>query len=97
MSLHVPSQVTALPGYQLFLRFADETEGIADLSSLAAEGVFRRWQEVPASFHSVQIAEDGSLVWDGGIDLCSDALYLEISGKPVEEVFPRLKSELQHA
>ena len=86
-----------MPGFRLWVRFADGTEGVTDLSRLAGEGVFRRWAENPASFERPVIAEDGSLVWDGELDLCSDAIYLEISGKPAEEVFPRLKQEVLHA
>lgn len=97
MSLLVPSAIKPLPEYRLWLRYPDGTEGVADLSDLAGQGVFHRWREHPQTFHNVVIAEDGSLVWDGELDLCADALYLEISGKSVEEVFPNLKGELLHA
>ncbi len=34
--------------------------------------------------------DQGELIWSDGIDLCSDSLYLEVSGKSAEEVFPSL-------
>jgi hypothetical protein len=97
MSLHSPCAVTALPGYKIWVRYPDGVEGAVDLSPLVGQGVFRRWQDDPASFEGVKIANDGVLEWAGEIDLCADALYLEISGKSVDEVFPRLRQEVIHA
>jgi hypothetical protein len=97
MSLHFPSAVKALPGHRVWLLYPDGVAGTVDLSSFAGHGVFQRWRDDPASFQSVGIAEDGSLLWDGEIDLCADALYLEITGKPAEAVFPGLSQEALHA
>ena len=38
-----PIDVKALPGYKIWVRFADGTEGEADLSHLAGRGVFALW------------------------------------------------------
>ena len=97
MSLHAPSAIKPLPGYRLWMRFADGTEGTADLSALVEQGVFQPWKTSPSFFDAVAIAEDGSLVWGEEIDLCSDALYLQITGKSAEDVFPRLRGEALHA
>ena len=40
-----------------------------DLSDLAGKGVFSKWN------HKV--------AWPGGIDLCPDALYVEVTGKDI--------------
>lgn len=97
MSLHSPTAIKTLPDFRLWMRFSDGVEGAADLSALVGKGVFERWKNRPASFENVVISEDGSLLWDETVDLCSDALYLQISRKAVEDVFPRLKQELLHA
>ena len=44
-------------------------------------------------FDQVHIGPGGSIAWDDEIDLCPDTLYMEISGKRPEEVFPNLKTE----
>jgi hypothetical protein len=38
----------------------------------------------------VQIGPNGELVWGDQIDFCPDALYLEITGRKPEELFPKL-------
>ena len=37
------------------------------------------------------------LVWGGQVDLCPDALYLKVTGKEPEDVFPALRHEPVHA
>ena len=97
MSLHVPCAVKPLLGYRLWLRFLDGAEGTVDLSALVGQGVFERWRASPSFFEAVKISEDGSLAWGDEIDLCSDALYLQITGKSADDVIPRLKGEALHA
>lgn len=93
MSIHVPLEIKPHSEYRLWVRFPDGVAGEVDLSHLAGVGVFRRWKENPQSFRNVQIGEDGSVLWDGEFDLRADAIYLELAGKPIEEVFPRLVVE----
>lgn len=93
MSIRVPQSIQPLPGYRLHVRFVDGVEGTTDLSALAGVGVFERWKTRPESFQDVALGEDGSIVWERELDLCSDAIYLELSGRRVEEIFPRLKQE----
>jgi hypothetical protein len=90
--------VTVVPqgGYRLFLRFDDGVEGVVDVSSLAGRGVFAAWV-VPGRFDRVTITESGALEWPGGLDLCPDALYLRLTGKPPEELFPILQNLETHA
>ncbi len=84
-------EVKPLPGYRLWLRFDDGVEGVADLSGLVGKGVFVIWKD-EERFRSVRIGDGGELVWEQDVDLCPDALYLEITGKRPAEVFPNLKA-----
>lgn len=83
--------VRALAGYRLWLRFDDATQGEIDLSDLAGRGVCAAWTDSEV-FRQVRLDESGAVVWPGGIDLCPDALYLRLTGVPVEDVFPGLKT-----
>lgn len=75
--------VRPLPGYRLHLRFEDGTEGTVDLSDLAGRGVFAAWDE-PGAFDRVTVGEHGELVWSEVLDLCSDALYLRLTGRTAD-------------
>ena len=86
----------ALEAFRVELVFTDGTRGIADLSDLAGHGVFQAWAD-PAVFRDVRIGPSGELVWPGQLDLCPDALYLRITGKKAEDVFPSLRHEPSHA
>lgn len=91
-----PVEVKALSHYKLWLRYSDGVEGEVDLSNLAGKGVFKLWDD-EAAFANVHIDKHGSLVWNDEIDLCSDALYLKITGKTPEQVFPNLRQMSLHA
>lgn len=86
----------ALPGCRLQLRFDDGVEGVVDLSAHVGKGVFAAWRDVEF-FKRVRLGEFGELVWDGDIDLCPDALYLEVTGLTVEQLFPDWQRENIHA
>jgi hypothetical protein len=83
-------------GYKLFLRFEDGASGEVDLSSFAGRGVFTAWLE-PGFFEQVILSNDGSPEWPGEIDLCPDALYMRLTGKRPEDVFPALRQLHSHA
>lgn len=86
-----PVEVEAREGYKVWLRYEDGTEGTVDLADLAGRGVFTAWDD-RGVFEAVEITASGALEWPGGIDLCGDALYLRLTGKSPEEVFPRLRA-----
>ena len=89
--------VKTLPNYRLHLCYDDGVEGEVDLSAEVGKGVFAGWRD-HKHFSSVKISRGGrSLVWPDEIDLCADALYLEITGMKVEELFPNWKPEAVHA
>lgn len=87
---------TALPNCRLELRFEDGVAGTVELSDLVGRGVFAAWRDSNV-FAQVQVTEHGAVEWPGEIDLCPDALYLRLTGKTPEEVFPALRKRLSHA
>ena len=89
-------EVKLVEDYRLGLVFDDGTQGIADLSDLVGRGVFLAWNEKNA-FASVCIGPSGELVWGDQIDLCPDSLYLRVTGKKPEDLFPNLKTEPANA
>jgi hypothetical protein len=76
-------KVKALPDYKLWLKFSDGVEGTVDLSGLVGKGVFSVWRD-KKKFAAVYVdPESHTAAWPGGIDLCPDNLYMEITGKEV--------------
>lgn len=78
--MHRIIEVKALPGFKVWLKFSDGIEGTVDLSNLAGKGVFEAWND-PKHFESVYVdPESHTVAWPGGIDLCPDSLYAEVTG-----------------
>ena len=84
-----PIGVEAKQTYQIWLKYEDGVNGELDLGHLAGKGVFKAW-DVPGYFKTVRVTEYGSIAWGDtdDIELCSDALYMRLTGKPIEEVWP---------
>ena len=89
-------KVKTLPNYRLWLRYSDGIEGEVDVSYLLGKGVFSKWQE-PGEFEKVTIGSSGELVWGDNLDLCPDTLYMRITGKKPEDLFPMLRREFVDA
>jgi hypothetical protein len=89
-------EVAPHAGFKLFLRYDDGVAGVLDLSSLAGRGVFVSWLK-PGVFEQVRLTEAGAPEWPGEVDLCPDALYLDLTGKGAEEIFPALRRIPTHA
>lgn len=83
-----PTSVRALRDYRLYLEFSDGTKGDVDLSDLAGRGVFEAWED-PGFFERMHIGSHREIKWDDEIELCADSLYLKLTGKSAEELFPR--------
>jgi len=81
--------VRALAPYRIWLRYDDGIEGEVDLSDLAGDGVFRAWEN-PDFFSLVKLGPGRSIAWGDDLDLCGDALYMDITGITPEEMFPTL-------
>ena len=87
-----PVEVKALANYRIWLRYDDGTEGEVDLSDLAGRGVFKAWND-STFYGSVRVGSHGAIEWGSDIDLCPDAMYMRLTGKSPEEVFPALSPE----
>jgi hypothetical protein len=82
----------ALPNYRLRLRFDDDIEGVIDFSAEAGKGIFTIWA-TPQVFATFQVHNGRRIAWPEEVDLCADALYLEVTGQQPEDLFPQLKGE----
>ncbi len=85
-----------LDSYKLWLKFEDDTAGDIDLSHLAGKGVFTLWNNYE-DFKKFSIENGRSLTWSDEIDIDADSLYLKLTGKKPEELFPALKEESTYA
>ena len=77
-------------GYRIWLKYTNGASGEVDLSPLAGRGVFAAWND-RAFFESVTITGGRVTAWSDQIDLCADALYLQLTGKPIEDLMPRVR------
>jgi hypothetical protein len=84
-------EVRPLENYRIWLKFSDGTQGDVDLTDLAGRGVFTAWSDRDV-FTAVRVEEGGGIEWPGEIDMCPDALYVRLTGKAVDDIFPSLKS-----
>ena len=87
-----PVEVRPRPNYRLWLQYDDGTQGEIDLTHLVGQGVFAAWQDV-GFFEDVHIGDLGQIAWGNSIDMCPDALFLQLTGKRPEELFPNLKAQ----
>jgi hypothetical protein len=73
------TEVRALTGYRLSVKFVDGTTGEVDLSRLVASdkaGVFAVLRD-PVVFVQARV-EYGAVTWPGDLDLAPDAMYDEL-------------------
>jgi hypothetical protein len=82
--------------YKIWLKFEDATSGEVDLSYLSGRGVFTFWNDYD-NFKKVTIENGRWLSWSDEIDLDADSLYLKLTGKKPEELFPSLREESTYA
>ncbi len=92
----VALEVKPFANHRIWLRYADGVEGIADLTEFVGSGVFKAWA-VEGAFEQVRVGPAGEIRWSDQIDLCPDSLYLKVSGKTPEELFPKLRVLATHA
>ena len=89
-------EVRALANYRLWVRYADGVEGIVDLSPLVGKGVFALWDNY-AAFEQVYVGSSGEIAWSDSVDICPDAVYMKITGKTPQQLFPSLENIKVHA
>jgi hypothetical protein len=80
-------EVEARDGLGIWVRFDDDVSGEVDLSHLAGMGVFKAWDD-PGFFQQVFIGEGGEVSWPNEIDIDPYKLYMDVTGKTVEDLFP---------
>jgi len=92
-----PIEVKPLDNYRLWVKYSDGVEGLVDLSEFVGKGVFALWNDY-REFQKVHIGPGGEIAWSEEIDMCPDAIYLKITGKKPEDLFPKLHDlTAQHA
>ena len=94
--MHRILQAIPLPDYRLQVHFTDGVQGEVDLSNLVGRGVFAAWKDREC-FDKVEIGESGQLCWDDDIELCPDTIYMQVTGKTPDELFPTLRQSESHA
>ena len=80
-----PTEVEPRDGYRIWLSYSDGTTGEINLSHLAGHGVFKVWNDRNC-FEAVHITSYGAIAWGKDIELCPDALYIRLTGKPIAEM-----------
>lgn len=75
------THLAVLPDHRLDVEFADGTRGIVDMSREDFRGVFAPLAD-EAYFSKASIA-DGAVVWPNGVDIAPDAMYEEVTGRPL--------------
>ena len=90
------TSVKPLGEFRVEVEFDDGAHGVVDLSDYAGIGVFEAWLR-PGFFEQVSITQSGALAWPGDLDLCPDAVYMRLTGKRPEDVFPSLRHQPAYA
>ena len=76
--------VQYVDGYILRIKFQDGVEGDVDLSDLISEGIFKVLQD--KNFFSKAYTTGYSLAWSEELEIDANNLYLEISGKELNDL-----------
>ena len=77
-------------GHRIWLQYSDGASGEVDLSGFAGRGVFVAWND-RSFFESVEILGGRVIAWSKDIDLCADALYLQLTGKQIQDLMPGVR------
>jgi hypothetical protein len=91
-----PVAVKPLPGFRLWLRYADGAEGVVDLSDFAGRGVFSIWND-PQCYLAVSLGPGDAIHWTDEVELCPDALYLRLTNQQASDVFAPAAASVPNA
>ncbi len=80
--------VKPLPGYRLHLAYNDGTTGEVELVDMLSKGIFNALLD-QVVFATATLGEHGEVRWNDELELCGDALYLQLTGKSVDQLFPK--------
>jgi hypothetical protein len=87
-----PVRVEPRDGLSIWIEFCDGTSGKLDLSRYAAGPAFAGWRD-RSYFESVHINEYEEVEWGDDLQMCPDALYIDLTGRPWEDIWPRLVTD----
>jgi len=88
------AQAVATEGLKLKLTFENGVSGTVDFSELAKSTLLGPLTN-DEFFENVTIVRDGrALAWGEELEICADSLFLRITGKKAEEIFPKTKAAL---
>ena len=79
-----PVAVEPREGFRIWVRYEDGAEGEIDLSDVAGKGVFKAWED-REYFEGVHVSHHRSIAWDNELELCPDALYMDLTGMSWDE------------
>ena len=82
-----PTEVEPRGTYRIWLSYSDGSAGEVDLSHLAGGGAFKAWNDRDF-FEAVHITVYDAIAWGEELELCPDALYMELTGKSLTDVMP---------
>ena len=87
-------EVEARPNYRLWVKYADGPSGEVDLSDIAGKGEYTSWND-SKFFSGVYIDPETEMIsWGNYVEICPDAVYLALTGLPVEVLYPNIKEEV---
>jgi len=79
--------VKYVSGFTLHVKFLDGVEGDIELTDLVSKGIFKvlQNQELFARAYNTGY----SIAWSSELEIDSDTIYMEISGKSINELLPK--------
>ena len=90
------TNLKVLNNFRVWLRFDDGVEGEVDFSQKPRTGVFEFWNNYE-NFRAARVGDAGELVWNGEIDFCPDALWLQVTGQKPQDAFSEPGPQHAHA
>ncbi len=90
------TKVEPRSGHRIWLLYSDGVSGVVGLSDLTGKGVFQAWDHLGV-FDRVHVATHGAVAWNQDIELCPEALYMELTGKSPEQLLPGLERQARYA
>jgi hypothetical protein len=73
-----PTSIKPCSDWKLEVIFKDGVKGVYDMSESIGKGVFAPLKD-PAKFSQVRIGEFGQIAWSDEMEICSDAVYKELT------------------
>ena len=73
-----PTSIKPLSDWKLEVIFKDGVKGVYDMSESIGKGGFASLKD-PAKFSQVRIGEFGQIAWSDEMEICSDAVYKELT------------------